>query len=429
MRLTMKRSRSLFRESRKVLVGGVNSPVRAFNAVKGDPVFIQSGKGSRITDVDGKTYVDYCLSWGPMILGHAHPEVTKAASAALRKGSSFGAPTEVELRMGVAVRDALPSMKKVRFTSSGTEAVMSALRVARAYTGRNLIMKFIGGYHGHADSLLVAAGSAAATLGRPDSAGVPSAFAKTTLSLPYNDLDAVRATFKRFGKEIAAVIVEPVAANMGVVPPTDGFLEGLRDVTRRHKSLLIFDEVITGFRLFYGGAQTAMKITPDLTCLGKIIGGGFPVGAYGGKKEIMDLVAPLGSVYQAGTLSGNPVAMAAGLAALRVLKKTRPYSRLAGLTADLVSEIRALAAMAGVPVRVNQMASMFTVFFNGTPVTDFLSAKASDTAAYGRFFHGLLRKGVYFPPAQFEAAMLSTKHTERDIQKTLDAVAYALKNL
>lgn len=425
----MRRSKSLFAASKKVFVGGVNSPVRAFKSVGGTPVFFRSGKGAGVTDVDGKSYVDYCLSWGPMILGHAHPEIEAAARKALKRGASFGAPTEAELRLGEAIRAALPSMAKIRMTSSGTEAVMSALRTARAFTKRDLIVKFVGCYHGHADSLLVAAGSGALTLGRPDSAGVPKAFARTTLLLPYNDADAVKRLFKRYGRKIAAVIVEPVAANMGVIPPAEGFLETLRTVTRRYKSLLIFDEVITGFRLFYGGAQTVMRIVPDLTCLGKIIGGGFPIGAYGGRREIMDLVAPLGPVYQAGTLSGNPVGTAAGLAALKVLKRDRPYPRLANTTAVLVEELRALAAMRGLPLTINHVASMFTVFFTGREVNDFDSAAASDARAYARFHRSLLQDGVYFPPSKFEAAMLSIRHGNAELERTLDAAARAFQRL
>ena len=424
-----KRSKALFARSKKVLVGGVNSPVRAFKAVGGDPIFFKSGKGSHVTDVDGKTYVDYCGSWGPLILGHVHPEVTAAAKAALANGSSFGAPTEIEAQMGEAVREALPSMQRVRFTSSGTEAVMSALRVARAFTGRDLIVKFVGGYHGHVDNLLVAAGSGAMTLGKPDSAGVPKAWAKTTILLPYNDLAAVKKLFKEKGKQIAAIIVEPVAANMGVTPPEEGFLEGLRAVTKKSKSLLIFDEVITGFRFCYGGAQVAMKIKPDLTCLGKIIGGGMPVGAYGGRKEIMERVAPMGDVYQAGTLSGNPVAMAAGLATLKTLKKTKPYARMAQQAAILTQELRAMARFRSLPVQVNHVASMLTVFFTDTPVVDFTTAKTSDTSMHARFHAGLLAGGVYFPPAQFEAAMVSAAHTTRDLDKTLDAAAKVFKRL
>ncbi|MBI3297352.1 MAG: glutamate-1-semialdehyde 2,1-aminomutase [Elusimicrobia bacterium] len=425
----MRKSKALFAASKKVLPGGVDSPVRAFRAVGGDPVFMRSGAGAHLTDADGKSYVDYVLSWGPMILGHAHPAVVRAAERALRKGSSFGAPTEEELRLAEAVRAALPSMERLRFTSSGTEAVMSALRLARAYTGRELIVKFVGGYHGHADSLLVAAGSGATTLGRPDSAGVPAAWAKTTLCLPYNDIPAVREAFRRHGRKIAAVIVEPVAANMGVVAPEPPFLETLRELTKKSKTLLIFDEVITGFRFFYGGAQTGMRITPDLTTLGKIVGGGFPVGCYGGRREVMDLVAPQGPVYQAGTLSGNPVAMAAGLATLDVLRRERPYARMAEMTRVIVTELRGMGRFKGLPLQVNHVASMFTVFFTETHVRDMASAKTSDTKAYARFFHGLLERGVYFPPAQFEAAMLSSAHSTLDLERTLDAAARAIRRL
>jgi glutamate-1-semialdehyde 2,1-aminomutase len=425
----MRRSKKLFEQSRKVLVGGVNSPVRAFGSVGGTPVFMKSGKGAFVTDADGRSYIDYCLSWGPMVLGHGRPEVVAAASAALKSGASFGAPTEGELNLAQAIHDALPSMQKVRMTSSGTEAVMSAMRVARAYTKRDLVIKFAGNYHGHVDSLLVAAGSGAATLGRPDSAGVPKAWAKTTLVLPYNDIKAVRAAFAKHRNKIAAVIVEPVAANMGVVPPEEGFLEDLRAITKRNRSLLIFDEVITGFRLFYGGAQSVMKIRPDLTCLGKIIGGGFPVGAYGGRKDIMDQVAPLGGVYQAGTLSGNPVGMAAGRAVLKLLKKEKPYARMARMTAELVNELGVLAGLAGLPVQINHLSSMFTVFFTETPVHDFDTAKTTDAKLYAQFFHHMLSRGVYLPPSPFEACMLSAAHGEREIEQTLDAAAHAFRML
>lgn len=425
----MSRSKALFKASCKVFVGGVNSPVRAFKAVGGTPVFMRSGKGSRVTDADGKRYIDYCLSWGPLILGHSHPQVTSAAAEALRKGSTFGAPTEGELRLGEMIRTALPSMQRLRLTSSGTEAVMSALRVARAFTGRKIIVKFAGGYHGHTDSLLVAAGSGAVTLGSPDSAGVPAAWAKTTLTVPYNNIAALRRVFKTHGRRIAAVIVEPVAANMGVIPPEEGFIELLRALTRKSRSLLIFDEVITGFRLFYGGAQTVMKIKPDLTCLGKIIGGGFPIGVYGGRKEIMELVAPLGPVYQAGTLSGNPVGVAAGIATLEVLKREKPYARMARNTAAIVTELRHLADFVGLPVTINHIASMFTLFFTDCDVTDLKSSKTSDARAYRRFFHALLEEGVYFPPSKFEAAMISAAHTQKDIERTLDAAAKAFRRI
>lgn len=421
------RSAELFSRARRVLVGGVNSPVRAFKAVGGDPVFMRSGKGAHLTDADGRRLIDYCLSWGPLILGHARREVVAAAAAALRRGSTFGAPTEAETLLAEEIRAALPSMRKVRMTSSGTEAVMGALRAARAFTGRELIVKFSGCYHGHADSLLVSAGSGALTLGRPDSAGVPPAWARTTLVLPYNDAPALKRAFREHGSRIAALIVEPVVANMGVVFPDEDFLKTLREVTARSRSLLVFDEVVTGFRLLYGGAQTAWKVKPDLTCLGKIVGGGLPLGAYGGREDVMAMVAPEGPAYQAGTLSGNPAAVAAGLATLKILKKEKPYARIARLTAMLVSELRELAETAGVPVEINHVASMFTVFFTAGGVRDYATAKTADTAAYARFFRAMLAGGVYLPPAQFEAAFLSAAHAERDIERTLEAAARALR--
>lgn len=414
-----RRSKKLFQEASRYLVGGVNSPVRAFNSVGGTPVFIRSGKGAFLEDVDGQRYVDYCLSWGPLILGHAHPEVTAAACAAAKKGASFGASTEGEVLLAKEIALALPSMKLLRFTSSGTEAVMSAARAARAFTGRDVIVKFSGCYHGHVDSLLVAAGSGAMTFGHPDSSGVPQAWAKTTLVLPYNDVDAVKLAFKRHGSRIAAVIVEPVVGNMGVVLPKDGFLQELRAVASHYKALLIFDEVITGFRLCYGGAQTFFGVEPDLTVLGKIVGGGFPVGVYGGRREIMEMVSPLGPVYQAGTLSGNPVAVAAGLAALRVLKRENPYATLERATKELAINIQAMADRADVPVRIQSIASMFTVFFTDRAVNNLADAKTSDVKSYAGFFHALLDGGVYFPPAQFEAAFLSSAHTARDLERTL----------
>lgn len=421
------KSESLFERARQVLVGGVNSPVRAFHAVGGVPVYFRRGKGSRLYDEDGRAYLDFCLSWGPLILGHAHPEVTRAAGKALEKGSSFGACNEAEVLLAEEVARVIPSMERLRLTSSGTEAVMSALRLARAFTGRDRIVKFSGCYHGHADSLLVQAGSGAATLGVPDSAGVPRAWAESTLSLPYNDVESFRGAFRKTGPEIAAVIVEPVAANMGVVPPEPGFLETLREVTRENGSLLIFDEVVTGFRLCYGGCQSLCAIQPDLTCLGKIIGGGFPVGAFGGRLDIMEKLSPVGPVYQAGTLSGNPVAAAAGLAALRALREEKPYLGLERSAAGFVDEVRDLARREGVSVQVQRAGSMFTVFFTDRAVSDYASAKTSDTARYARFFHALLREGVYFPPAQFEAAFLSTAHIPRDLERALKAVRKALK--
>ncbi|MBI5242193.1 MAG: glutamate-1-semialdehyde 2,1-aminomutase [Elusimicrobia bacterium] len=419
------RSETLFREARRVLVGGVNSPARSFRAVGGTPVFMAAGRGARLVDADGNRYLDYCLSWGPLILGHCRKEVVKAAQAALKAGSTFGAPTESETLLAEAIREALPSMELLRLVNSGTEAVMSALRLARAFTGRELTVKFSGGYHGHVDSLLVAAGSGAAALSKPNSEGVPALWAKITLVAEYNDVPAVREIFRRRGREIAAVIVEPVAANMGLVLPEPGFLEELRKLTSRHGALIIFDEVITGFRMAYGGAQTVFGVRPDLTCLGKIIGGGFPVGAYGGRREIMSRVAPLGGVYQAGTLSGNPVAAAAGLKTLRLLKEEAPYKRMAALAEELARGLRAAARRARVEARVNQTASMLTVFFTDAPVRDWRSASAADRRAYARFFHRLLEQGVYFPPAQFETAMLSACHTARDIRATVAAAGRA----
>ncbi|MFA6315976.1 MAG: glutamate-1-semialdehyde 2,1-aminomutase [Elusimicrobiota bacterium] len=420
------RSRRLFARAQKVLVGGVNSPVRAFKSVGASPVFMRSGAGPILTDEDGKRYLDFCLSWGPLILGHARAEVVAKAGEALRRGSTFGAATEAETLLAEDIRSALPSMELVRLTSSGTEADMSAVRVARAFTGRDLIVKAAGCYHGHVDSLLVAAGSGATTLGVPDSAGVPRAWARTTLTVPYNDLAAFESAFSKWGKRIAGVIIEPVAANMGVVLPKPGFLEGLRRITARHGSLLIFDEVITGFRLAYGGWQRVCRVTPDLTVLGKIVGGGLPLAAYGGRRDIMRLVAPLGPVYQAGTLSGNPVAVAAGRETLRLLKSEDPYPVLAKRTEALVSWVREAASAAGVPVTVNSVGSMFTVFFTDHPVTDYASALQADAASYGAFFRALLEEGVYFPPAQWEAAFLSSSHKARDLERAAKAFARAL---
>lgn len=423
---SMTKSEKLFQRASKVLVGGVNSPVRAFKSVGGSPVFMRSGKGAKLTDADGRKYIDYCGSWGPLILGHAHPAVVRAATAAAKQGSSFGAPTEREIELAETISQALPSMELLRLTSSGTEAVMSALRVARAFTGREIVIKFTGCYHGHVDSLLVAAGSGAMTLGRPDSAGVPNAWAATTLTLPYNNPAAVAEAFERLGQGIAAVIVEPVVGNMGVVLPQEGFLQFLREITAKHKALLIFDEVITGFRLCYGGAQTLYKIRPDLTTLGKIVGGGFPIGVYGGRRDIMELVAPLGGVYQAGTLSGNPVAVAAGIATLKTLKSEKPYVRMAKMAQQLAQAVKDEARRASTPVQVHQIASMFTIFFSGADIKDYDSAKSADTKAYARFFHALLKSGVYFPPAQFEAAFISAAHTARDLDQTIRVIRKAL---
>jgi len=415
------RSASLFAEAQKYIPGGVNSPVRAFRAVGGQPRFIRRGFGARVEDVDGNVYIDYVCSWGPLILGHAHPAVVAAVKAAAESGTSFGAPTEAEVELARLVCRLFPSVELVRFVNSGTEATMSAIRVARAYTGRPKILKFDGCYHGHADSLLVKAGSGVLTFNAPDSAGVTAAAAGETLSAPYNDLATVERIFEAQGQEIAAVIVEPVAGNMGVVPPKPGFLEGLRRLTAEAGALLIFDEVITGFRLAPGGAQELYGITPDLTCLGKILGGGLPVGAYGGRRDIMSLVAPLGPVYQAGTLSGNPLAMAAGLATLRALLEPGSYERLETVSHRLAAGFAEAAREAGIPVRVNRVGSMLTVFFTGDEVTDYEGARRADTAQFARFFHGMLERGVLLPPSQFEALFVSLAHTEAEVEFTVEA--------
>jgi len=406
--------------------GGVNSPARSWRGVGGEPLFIASGKGPRIWDADGNEYLDYVCSWGPLILGHAHPEVVAAVKAAVDMGSSFGAPTELENRLAQLVVDAFPSMEMVRFVSSGTEAGMSVLRLARAYTGRDKIIKFDGGYHGHADALLVAAGSGAATHGVPDSAGVNRSFARDTLMAQYNDLDSVEALLDSNPGQVACVIVEPVAGNMGVVPPARGFLEGLRDLTSKHGALLAFDEVITGFRVAYGGAQHLYGVRPDITCLGKIIGGGMPVGAYGGRRDIMEKVSPLGPMYQAGTLSGNPVAMAAGVKTLELLKKPGVYEDLERSGARLADGLRKAFAKAEVPVRVNRVGSMMTVFFNLGEVTGWPAVSRSDKQAYARFFHQMIEEGSYLPPSPFEAMFVSTAHTDADLDATITAAARAL---
>ena len=425
----MSRSQTLFRQAQTIFVGGVNSPVRAFRAVGGTPVFFDRARGARLTDVDGKTYLDYVGSWGPLILGHAHPQVVAAARHALERGSSFGAPSPLELDLARLVREAYPGVERLRFTSSGTEACLSALRLARGYTGRPLIVKFAGCYHGHGDSLLVSAGSGALTMGHPTSAGVPKELARLTIVLPYNDPAALTRAFAKWEKKIAAVIVEPVVGNMGVVVPTEEFQKVLQRVPRQHGALLIVDEVMTGFRLARGGAQELLGLRADITCFGKIIGGGLPVGALGGSKRIMEKLAPLGPVYQAGTLSGNPVAMAAGAATLSILKADPPYALLNDRTADIVQGLRAIARRRNVDVTVNAVGSMLTVFFAKGPVTDLASAEKSDTRAYGKFFHGLLKRGVYFPPSQFEAAFVSAAHTVEDIEKTLIAADAAFREV
>ncbi len=415
------RSQKLFAEAQELIPGGVDSPVRAFRAVGGHPLFIDHAAGSRVVDVDGNSYVDYVGSWGPLILGHAHPRVVEALQAACERGTSYGAPTSLESELARLVIDAMPSVEMVRFVSSGTEAVMSAIRLARAYTGRDRIIKFAGCYHGHSDGLLVQAGSGATTLGTPDSPGVPAAAAQLTISLPYNDPRSVEEAFRLYPGEIAAVIVEPVAGNMGVIPAVEGYLRGLRDVTRQHGSLLIFDEVITGFRVGYGGAQSLYGVMPDLTTMGKIIGGGLPVGAYGGPRRVMEKVSPAGPVYQAGTLSGNPLAMTAGIETLRLLQQPGSYERLDRMSARLCEGLGDAAKSAGKAVFQTRVGSMSTTFFTSGPVVDYQSALASDTALYGRFFRGMLERGFYFAPSQFEATLVSTAHAEEEIEATIAA--------
>jgi len=422
-------SSRLFDEARTYLPGGVNSPVRAMRAVGRQPLFMDRGQGARMWDVDGNEFLDYVGSWGPMILGHRHPAVVSALEAAFAKGTSFGTPSALEVEMARRLVEAVPSVEMVRMTNSGTEATMSALRVARGYTGRDLILKFVGCYHGHGDSLLVAAGSGVATFGLPDSPGVTKGTARDTLTVEFNDLTAVEDVFSRIGEQVAAVIVEPVAGNMGCVPPAAGFLEGLRAVTARYGAVLIFDEVMSGFRVAYGGAQERYSVTPDMSTLGKVIGGGLPVGAFGGRADIMEKVAPAGSIYQAGTLSGNPLAMAAGVATLDVLAAGSAYETLESLGARLEVGLIAAAAKAAIPARVQRVGAMLTTFFTAEPVVDFPSAKTSDTDRYGRFFRGMLERGVYLAPSQFEVAFLSTAFTESDIDRTVEAAAEVLSGL
>ena len=419
------RSRQLFAEAQTILPGGVSSPVRAFGAVGGEPVFIDRALGSKILDVDGNQYIDLVMSWGPLLHGHAHPEIVKAVAQAARKGTSFGAPTEAEVRLGRAIKDAMPSLDLLRFVSSGTEATMSAIRLARAFTSRNLIVKFDGCYHGHVDALLIKAGSGALTHGEPTSAGISPDTTLHTWGLPYNDIDAFAALMEHEGDGIAAVIVEPVAGNMGTVPPAPGFLEALREKTESAGALLIFDEVITAFRLGMGGAQGEFGIVPDLTCLGKIIGGGLPAAAFGGRKDIMELLSPLGAVYQAGTLSGNPVAMAAGLCSLDLARR-QDYGYIEGLALMLESGLLSAARRHGIAMQVNRSGSMLSPFLASGPVTDLVSAQRSDAEEYGRFFHAMLDEGVYLPPSQFETWMLSFAHTDDDVVKIVDAAGRAL---
>jgi len=421
MALSHDRSHEVFQRSLRYLAGGVDSPVRAFRAVGGEPVVIARGEGPYVYDVDGNRYIDYVCSWGPLILGHAHPAVVEAVQRAAERGTSYGAPTEAEAELAQLIVEAMPSIELLRFVNSGTEATMSALRLARAFTGRDNILKFDGCYHGHADGLLVQAGSGVATFGLPDSPGVPASYAQETLVARYNDVASVEAMFDQHGDAIAAVIVEPVAGNMGVVPPQEGFLGALRDITQRAGALLVFDEVITGFRVAYGGAQSLYGVSPDLTCLGKIIGGGLPVGAYGGRREVMEMLAPLGPVYQAGTLSGNPLAMAAGLATLRELQSPGFYERLDALSAKLVDAVARAAKSAGVSLWLNRVGSMRTPFFVDAPVTDYASARRADTKLYARFFHAMLERGVYLAPSQFESVFMSSAHGEREIADTAAA--------
>ncbi|MBI4268759.1 MAG: glutamate-1-semialdehyde 2,1-aminomutase [Candidatus Rokubacteria bacterium] len=420
-------SKGLWGRACGIIPGGVNSPVRAFRGVGGEPFFVARGQGARIWDVEGREYLDFLGSWGPLILGHAAPPVVDAIVAAAGRGTSYGAPTPMEIEMAEAITAAYPSIEVVRLVSSGTEAAMSAIRIARGATKRSVLVKFDGCYHGHADSLLVKAGSGGATFSIPDSGGVPEPLAALTLVAPFNDLDAVKSIFAARGREVAAVIVEPVAGNMGVVAPRPAFLEGLREITRAHGALLIFDEVITGFRVMYGGAQERYGIRPDLTCLGKIIGGGLPVGAYGGARDVMSHVAPLGAVYQAGTLSGNPLAVAAGLATLRQLADRRAYPRLDALGAALEQGLRRAADKAGVELTVNRVGSMLTGFFCAGPVQDYASARRADTKRYARFFHGMLKRGVFLAPSQFEAAFVSLAHTDADIELAARAAEEAMR--
>jgi glutamate-1-semialdehyde 2,1-aminomutase len=420
-------SQVLFARAQQRIPGGVNSPVRAFHSVGGDPRFIRSGSGSHITDADGKSYIDYVGSWGPLILGHCPAKVTAALRDQITRGTSFGAPTKNEVVLAEMICEAFPSIGKVRLVNSGTEATMSAVRLARAFTERYKIVKFDGCYHGHGDSLLVKAGSGVATLGLPDSPGIPPQESALTISVPYNDIETIQQVFEQNRAEIAAVIVEPVVGNSGTIPPAKGFLQHLRKLTREHGALLIFDEVMTGFRVAYGGAQQLYGIKPDLTCLGKVIGGGLPVGAYGGHKEIMRWVAPEGPVYQAGTLSGNPLAVTAGIATLKALKGRGVYQKLERTSARLADGLRQAAHENGAAVQINRIGSMFTVFFNKQPITNYQTAKTSDTVQFGKFFHALLDRGVYLAPSQFEACFVSLAHTRDDIAKTIQAAGAAFK--
>jgi glutamate-1-semialdehyde 2,1-aminomutase len=417
----MNQSQVLFEKAQKLIPGGVNSPVRAFRSVGGSPFFTKQAKGAKLTTADDQELIDYVCTWGPAIHGHDHPKIREAIADALTKGTSFGTPGPAEVEMAELICEVVPSVEKVRMCNSGTEATMSAIRLARGFTGRDKIIKFAGCYHGHVDSLLVKAGSGAITLGNPDSAGVPSSFAEQTIVLPYNNLEAVTETFTNHGDEIAAIIVEPFPANCGLILPLPGYLQGLRDLCTKHKSVLIFDEVMTGFRLSIGGVQQETGITPDLTAMGKIIGGGLPVGAIGGKGEIMDYLAPLGPVYQAGTLSGNPLAMAAGIASLTLLRDESPYNRLNNFGNTLAQGFREIADDKGIPLQVPQTGSMYCLFFSDNPVTNFDHAIDSKHESFKSVFHKMLEKGVYLPPSSYETCFISAAHTDEDLDKTLDA--------
>jgi len=423
----MKASERLFKEAQRYIPGGVNSPVRAFRAVGGTPLFIQRAQGAHIWDVDGNEYIDYVASWGPMIAGHAHPRVVKALQLATERGTSYGAPTSLEVELAALIVEALPSVELVRMVNSGTEAVMSAIRLARGHTGRDKVIKFEGCYHGHSDGLLVKAGSGATTFGQPDSPGVPADYARNTLLVPFNDLDAVKGLVKDNPGQIACIVVEPIAGNMGVIPPGEGFLDGLRKLCDQEGICLIFDEVITGFRVGWSGAQGLYGVAPDLTCLGKIIGGGLPVGAFGGKREIMEELAPVGGVYQAGTLAGNPLAMTAGIETLKLLKEQGAYEQLEEKAAHLCAEAQKIARSLKTPTSCTRVGSMFCTFFTPGPVVDYASAKRSDTDAFRRYFWALLEQGVYCAPSQFEAGFISLAHTDEDIEKTLAALHGAFR--
>jgi len=423
------KNRELFEKARSLMPGGVSSPVRAFKAVGGDPIIVSRAKGSRLWDVEGKEYIDFLMSWGPLILGHAHTKVVEAVKEQAKNGLSYGLTNPYEIELAELVASCMPSVEMVRFVSSGTEATMSAIRLARGYTGKKYVVKFEGCYHGHGDALLVSAGSGVATLGIPGTPGVPEEVARLTLVIPYNNTEALEEVFKRYGEDIACVIVEPVAGNMGVVLPKPGFLEAIRDLTKRYGALFICDEVITNFRLSKGGAQEVFNVEPDITCMGKILGGGMPLGAYGGRREIMEKVAPEGPIYQAGTLSGNPLSMVAGLATIRELLSLDPYQELERLTKKLTDGLSKILSDKGIAHRINQIASMFTVFFTDREVYDYESAKSSNTELFGRFFRALLKEGVLIPPSQFEAWFLSTAHQEEDIDLALERIDRAIRSL